>query len=263
MTTLAVTEHRIEAAGGSLYAKVWAYPNTASPIVLIHESLGSTRQWRQFPHDLAQATARTVISYDRLGYGLSTDYPGVQPTSFMLDEAAMFAQVRDALGFNEFMLLGHSVGGVMAAVMAAAKPTQCLGLITAGAPAYMEAKIRAGVLAAQAYFSDSAHFERLARHHQHKTEWVLNSWINNWLRKDFENWDIDQYLSQLACPILSIQGEHDEYNSAAQAQRYQGLSAYPNEIAVLSDCGHVPHLERPEPMIKAIKGFIQAQISAH
>ena len=37
----------------------------------MHDSLGCVALWRDFPAQLAQATARVVYAYDRLGFGLS------------------------------------------------------------------------------------------------------------------------------------------------------------------------------------------------
>ncbi|MCL6232375.1 hypothetical protein [Acinetobacter amyesii] len=55
-----------------LYTKAWQ-PETAdkdvtlAPIILMHDSLGSVDLWRDFPAQLASASGRKVIAYDRLG----------------------------------------------------------------------------------------------------------------------------------------------------------------------------------------------------
>ncbi|MBP6860967.1 MAG: alpha/beta hydrolase [Neisseriaceae bacterium] len=262
MQTLNVQEQAIETTKGAIYTKTWAYPGSSSPIVLIHDSLGSTQQWRQFPEALALATARTVISYDRLGYGFSAEYVGVQPSHFMRDEVTMFQHIHRALGLDEFLLFGHSVGGPIAAMIAAAQPKQCLALMTAGAPAFMEAKIRSGVTAAQAYFEEAAHLARLRKYHQEKTDWVLNSWISTWLDRSFDDWCLSDHVAQLACPILSLHGDQDEYGSFIQAQRYSELSAFENQARLLPGCGHVPHVEQPNEAIELVKTFIEDHILA-
>ena len=57
-----------------------------SPIVLLHEGLGSVAGWGLFPTALARATRRKVIAYDRLGYGRSPDRRAPWPTTFLIDE---------------------------------------------------------------------------------------------------------------------------------------------------------------------------------
>ena len=48
-------------------------------IVFLHDSLGCTQLWRDFPEKLAENTQCNVLVYDRLGYGKSfpvTTYEG-------------------------------------------------------------------------------------------------------------------------------------------------------------------------------------------
>ena len=59
-------------AEGRVFVRRWPVEGSGrAPIVLLHDSLGSVAQWRDFPSKLAQATSREVIAYDRLGFGQS------------------------------------------------------------------------------------------------------------------------------------------------------------------------------------------------
>jgi len=89
-----------------------------APIILLHDSLGCVELWRDFPENLARATQRSVIAYDRLGFGKSTPQPGTLPPDFVLTEAhGAFAQVWTQLALDDFIVLGHSVGGGMGIAM--------------------------------------------------------------------------------------------------------------------------------------------------
>ena len=71
--------------------------------------------WRDFPEQLAVATRRRVVAYDRLGFGRSNPYPGALPLTFIRDEGATAVpRLLEALGVNEIIAFGHSVGGGMA-----------------------------------------------------------------------------------------------------------------------------------------------------
>ena len=75
-----------------LYIKAWQ-PETAdnhatlAPIILMHDSLGSVDLWRDFPAQLAAESSRTVIAYDRLGFGKSSANPDALSTDFVYAEA--------------------------------------------------------------------------------------------------------------------------------------------------------------------------------
>ncbi|UTA52043.1 hypothetical protein MSS93_00245 [Deinococcus radiodurans] len=40
-----------------------------APLVFLHDSLGCTATWRDFPARLAELTGRDALLYDRLGHG--------------------------------------------------------------------------------------------------------------------------------------------------------------------------------------------------
>src|SRR5262245_58673634 len=98
-----VTDHWIGTEQGRLFARRWAPSDLRSdgpaPIVLFHDSLGCVELWRDFPEQLAAATRRSVVAYDRLGFGRSDEHPGTLPLTFIRDEAAtVVPRLCDALG---------------------------------------------------------------------------------------------------------------------------------------------------------------------
>lgn len=252
--------YRIETPQGSLHAVRWSPQAAAdglSPIVLLHDSLGCVALWRDFPERLARATGRAVIAYDRLGYGRSAPFPGPQPESFIADEAREgFAAVREQLGLGRFVLLGHSVGGGMAAHAAGRHPAGCEALVTVAAQAFTELRTLAGIREAERAFANADQMARLARHHGDKAGWVLRSWVDNWHSEAFRDWRLDDALTRVRCPTLALHGEHDEYGSAEQPARIAALTAGPAEAQILADCGHVPHRECPERLVAAIAAFL-------
>ena len=83
-----VTDSRVPCPGGQLFARRWvSVESERPPIILFHDSLGCTALWRDFPAALAEATARTVIAYDRLGFGQSTPRQGLPSIDFIHEEA--------------------------------------------------------------------------------------------------------------------------------------------------------------------------------
>src|SRR6266404_3146982 len=63
---------RVTAAGRSLEYEWVGTGRSGRPVlVFLHEGLGSIRQWRDFPQDVAQALGCRALVYDRYGYGQS------------------------------------------------------------------------------------------------------------------------------------------------------------------------------------------------
>ena len=123
---MAVTtnDHWIATEQGRLFARVWVPSDLRrdrdAPLLLFHDSLGCVELWRDFPEQLAVATRRRVVAYDRLGFGRSNPYPGALPLTFIRDEGATAVpRLLEALGVNEIIAFGHSVGGGMAIATAA------------------------------------------------------------------------------------------------------------------------------------------------
>ncbi|WP_302138927.1 alpha/beta fold hydrolase [Halomonas alkalicola] len=252
----------LETPAGGIHAVRWRpeTPSAAqSPIVLLHDSLGCVALWRGFPERLAEATGREVIAYDRLGFGRSAPYPGQLPTTFIADEArTTFAALREALGLERFVLLGHSVGGGMAIEAAGQYADGCEALITVAAQAYMEPRILAGIREAEAAFRDPEQLARLARYHGDRAQWVLRAWVDTWQTEAFSDWHLDDALPRVSCPVLAIHGERDEFGSPEQARHIAGLSAGPSESCILA-CGHVPHRECPEELAAIVAAFLSGR----
>ncbi|WP_321848104.1 alpha/beta hydrolase [Pseudomonas paraveronii] len=246
---------------GNLYAKSWPGPQITQnqpPIVLLHDSLGSTQQWRDFPMRLADATGHPVIAYDRLGFGKSDPHPGLLGASFISDEAKeSFSAVIEQLSIGRFIVFGHSVGGGMAVSIARAYPDQCQAIITESAQSFVEDRTLDGILVARDSFSDPSQMKRLEKHHGSKAKWVLDAWVNTWHLPEFSQWCLDEDLPLVRCPILAIHGENDEYGSSRHPKRIVALAEVPVRFECLSKCGHVPHREQEKEVLDAIRSFIE------
>ncbi|QFS40078.1 alpha/beta fold hydrolase [Burkholderia cepacia] len=282
MTDIPIEETTVETPQGRLFAKRWrggpaqraagagepaasepatlepAAPKPAAPIVLLHDSLGCVDLWRDFPAQLASATQRDVIAYDRLGFGRSDRHSGKLGTTFVRDEADhAFAALLDQLDVDAFVALGHSVGGGMAVGCAAAYPARCRALVTIAAQAFVEDRTLAGIRDAGQQFDEPGQLDRLARYHGDKAEWVLRAWVDTWLSPAFRHWSLDDELPRVQCATLAIHGEDDEYGSDVHPKRIAARVAGPSSYLLLGRCGHMPHRERTDDVLAAIATFLR------
>ena len=95
------------------------------PLLLLHGVGSGAGSW------LAQltslATQLRVIAWDAPGYGESDGLPDRAPRA--ADYAAAALGLADALKLDRFVLLGHSLGAIMAAALCARHPERVLRLI--------------------------------------------------------------------------------------------------------------------------------------
>ncbi len=254
----------VQSTHGQMFVRSWfpdagaLRPNCA-PILLLHESLGCIEQWKDFPAALAQATGRTVVAYDRLGFGRSDRLTAPPAPTFVEDEAAHgFAQVLDHLGIERFVVVGHSVGGSMAVHCAAQYPAACQAMITMSAVTFVEPRTLEGIRQARSWFADPAQRERLRRYHGERSDWVLSAWIDTWLAPDFASWTLAHALPRVCCPALAIHGDNDEFGSERHPQLIARHAGGHVEQALLPDVGHVPHREQPDVVLERVGRFLRA-----
>jgi pimeloyl-ACP methyl ester carboxylesterase len=257
------TDIILNIGGASVFARQFsAEPSSARvadfPIVLLHDSLGSVELWREFPDLLARRTGRSVIAYDRLGFGRSSPRRELPAANFIHQEAEeVLPALLAELGINEFAIFGHSVGAAMALLAAARFGDRCRGVVSEAGQAFNEDRTTEGIRRAQENFRDPEQFARLERWHGEKARWVLDAWTGSWLSPEFAQWSLAPDLPRVKSPVLVIHGDRDEYGSIRMPETIARHVGGPVEVHVLSDCGHVPHRERPEEVAGLVANFLQ------
>jgi len=242
---------------GPLHGQVWRGTDDLVPILLLHDSLGCVTLWRDFPAQLAKATGRNVVAYDRAGFGQSVVRTAQVSPSFIADEAFEgVVPVLDALGINKVVLLGHSVGGGMAVAAGAALSERVVGVITISAQAFVEDLTLAGVRDAKVAFAQDGQVERLARYHGERARWILDAWIETWLHPDYAGWSLSPMLEKLSVPVLALHGDQDEFGSAKHPQMIANQSLGEGRMRIFEGVGHMPHKEVPDALLGEVNQYL-------
>jgi len=121
---------------------------------------------------------------------------------------------------------------------------------------FVEALTLDGIRAARQTFATTALRERLARYHGDKTDALVAAWIETWLAPAFRDWNIEACLGAIRCPVLAMQGVHDEYGTPAQVDAIvRGVCT--NATAwMVPAAGHTPHRDVPEAVLASVGPFI-------
>jgi len=258
---LEVREDYVSVPGGNVYVKTWRPSGeTGAPLVLLHDSLGCVGTWRDFPNELASQLNRTVVAYDRLGFGQSDSRHDSISADFVLEEAEIFfPHIIDAVGVSQFATFGHSVGGSMALAIAARIPG-CTAVISESAQAFVEARTIEGIETARRAFRNPEAIDRLSRWHEDKSQWVLDSWIDRWTTPEYADWSLARILPSITCPVLAIHGGQDEFGSIAFPEMITEFVSGKSQMAYFPEFGHIPHREDPDRIIRLVHQFLTRQI---
>jgi pimeloyl-ACP methyl ester carboxylesterase len=100
------------------------------PLLLVHGFTGAATDFVDFLDPLAEAGWH-VVAPDLRGHGGSSHPTAEDDYSFELF-AGDVTGLADALGFDRFTLLGHSMGGMIVQVLALSAPERIEALILAG-----------------------------------------------------------------------------------------------------------------------------------
>ena len=231
-------------------------PQRDSPvIVMLHEGLGSVSMWRDFPQRLADATGCDVLAYSRVGYGKSDPIRTQRNARYMHDEALVtLPALLDALQVERPILLGHSDGGSIALIFAGGTGRPLRGLIAMAPHVMVEPISVSSIEQAKAAYQSTDLPRRLARYHD-DVDSAFWGWNDIWLHPEFRDWNIEEYLPRIECPVLAIQGENDEYGTMEQIERI-ARQARSVETVKLPNCGHSPHKDQPEAVLAAVRVFV-------
>lgn len=227
----------------------------AHTIVMLHEGLGSVSLWRDFPKQLARVTGSDVIVYSRHGYGNSAPVTEPRAVRYMHDEALIvLPQVLDALEVEKPILFGHSDGGSIALIYAGGSGRPVSGVIALAPHVFVEDLSVNSIAATKVAYETTNLREKLARHHD-DVDGVFWGWNDIWLSPEFRAWNIEEYLPHIACPVLVIQGEEDEYGTLEQVRRIE-RSAKHVQTLCLAGCRHSPHRDQPQRVLDAVARWI-------
>lgn len=231
-------------------------PNKTT-IVFLHDSLGCTRLWKDFPSIVEKALNCNVLCYDRQGYGQSAPFSiSKRNNSYLKTEAEVLSSILEKFKLTDVILFGHSDGGSIALLAAGLYPDKIKAIITEGAHVFVEEETITGIKEAQKLYESTNLKEKLFKYHGTKTEMVFNMWVNTWLSETYQSWNIEKYLSLITCPSLIIQGELDEYGTLQQVNSIINQTKGDAQALIIPNIGHSPHKEAPDIVVNAIKDFI-------
>ena len=248
------------------------------PILLVHGFTGAKEDFEPAVEPLA-AAGWHVVAPDLRGHGVSDHPPGQESYSFELFTADVVA-LADALEWDRFVLVGHSMGGMVAQLVALEVPERLRGLVlmntSHGPPdGYNPVALDLGrdlvrqggmelLVAVRREIDKSAEppaHQRLVDEkpdyrdfHEGKT---LAASPDMWLAmvdEMFAQPDRLEALAGLDVPTLVVVGDQDA-SFRAQSERI-GQTVPGARLVVIPGAGHLPQFETPDEWWAALESFL-------
>ena len=250
MPFLTAAGHRLE------YEWIESTDADKPALVFLHEGLGSIRQWRDFPLRVSKATGCPALVYSRYGYGHSDVLEEPRRSVRFMHEEALesLPAVLTETGIRAPILIGHSDGASIALIHAGAgHPVRGLALM---APhVFVEEICVRSIEQARRDFETTDLPRRLGKYH--RDPWrSFYLWNDVWLDPEFLDWNIEDSLPGISCPVLAIQGRDDQYGTMAQLRAIALKVKGPCEVVELEDCGHSAFRDQPEATLEAVSRFV-------
>ena len=237
---------------------------TGEPFLYLHSTLGESMRWLPFMQTWSKKYR--VMAPMHPGFG---DSEGFDKIDTIEDMAFHYIEMLDALGLEEVILGGVSLGGWIAAEVACRWPERVKKLWIADAPGLWVPdqplpdlfRIMQDIQAlrelifydpagpmATLVLADDRDDEAMMSAYQSLTVLARLVWERPYNPK------LADRLHRIACPTLLVWGEHDKLvppaYGKAYAEKIRGA-----EFKTIAKCGHMPMFEREAEFVDMVEGF--------
>lgn len=249
-------------------------------LLLVHGFGGAKEDFADQAGTLAQQFH--VVTFDHRGHGESDSPP--DPSSYTFDRLARDTiAVANAVGADQFRLLGHSLGGMVARRVVLAHPQRVEALILMDTspgpvPGLDGELIEMGCVIALNEGMDELKrimdafsplgtpaYERILAERPGYQEFNDRKWASlspvMWATLGREIRDQPDQLAAMAgvrCPTLVLVGEQDTPFLGVSRDMVETIPG--SVLVVIPNAGHSPQFENPAAWLSAIEGFLDSTL---
>ena len=245
---------------------VLMHAGEGTPFVYLHSTLGESFMWLPFFQTWAKTFRILVPTHP--GFGESGGFDQIDTIE---DMAFHYVEMFDALGLEEVILGGVSLGGWIAAEFAVRWPERVKKLWLADAPGLWvdeqplpdlfrtmmdREKLREllfhdpkGAMSTLVIKEDPDE-QSMMTAYQSMTVLARMVWERPYNPK------LAQRLKRIQCPTLLLWGDHDRLVPPVYGEAYKRHIAGA-ELKLIKDCGHLPMFEKEAEFVDAVTKFCE------
>ncbi len=266
-------KHVLDAASHRI---VYYDGGSGEPIVLVHGFTGSKENWLDLARRLTPRY-RVVIP-DLPGWGESDHQAGADYG--VAAQVERLGPLLDTLGLARVHLVGHSMGGHISGVFAAAHPERVLtlSLVDSAGVHFNENPFARRVLAGETpfNFSNREEFWNFAHELFLQPPWLPPRIVDVLVERNSRGHAfhaallrqlaqgpnaglLQGKLGAIASPTLVLWCRDDRLLDLSSVDTIKaGLVLAPRvEVSLLDRCSHMPMMEQPDAMAAALEGFVE------
>jgi N-formylmaleamate deformylase len=227
------------------------------PLVLLHGLTGSGACWT--PSARALESEYDLVMPDARGHGKSsTPLHGYRYEDLASDVVALFRE----LGLAAPILLGHSMGGMTAAVVASQATTLMRGPVLTD-PTFLSPQRQREVHASDVMEQQAAVLAQLRGRHAHRSSEMVELLAESRLQTRMEAFDVltppnpeyNQLISTISVPILLVVGDNGAVVSLETTQELQRLNPLVR-VEQIQNAGHGLVYDQPERFAAVVRRFL-------
>ena len=228
----------------------------ASHFTCLHGLADSLAIWDALMPLLSQRGRATRV--DQRGHGESDAPPG----PYRRDDLAQdVVRLLDALEIERSVLVGHSMGGIVAMATALAFPDRVAGLVLLGTASqcnertagWYERIARAGESEGPAGLARAIYGEKSKKEILGDAQGIAH--VTRMLKSLFDD-PLTPKLASLTCPTLLLVGEKDPMGPRASEIVHASLPPGRGTLEILPGRGHWLHVEAPDRVIDALDRWL-------
>ncbi len=245
------------------------------PVLVLHGLLGQGRNWASLARRLARG--RRVLLVDLRNHGRSPHHPAMTYPAMAADLAALV----ESRGLGRVAILGHSMGGKAAMVLALTRPELVERLVVVDvAPvdygprpdfeAYLEAMLaidparfarRAEVEAALAEVAPDARIRAFLASNldvrEGRLAWLPNLGVLRRALPEIAGFPAELPAAPTDLPALAIRGGRSDYVRPEHLPTFRRLLPA-LRLETVAEAGHWVHVDAPEAVLALLERFLQS-----
>ena len=279
---LPLSKQFIDIGDCKLYCEV---EGEGRPVVLLHGGPGATHHYFH-PHFSQASNFAQVVYYDQRGCGLS-EYK--ESNGYSLSQAVDdLEHLRKALNYDNWVVIGHSYGGLLAQTYTVRYPESVTGLILVGSS--IPAPIQLNRTRQYDFISDAERdrIQEIQRHKELPAEQrIFNIYLNgDWKRQNFHRptvekiarkaryeWKHDTNFNSTMgsemrkvdlrgafqnCPIptIIVEGKWDLSLNTDKPEKLHAIHPQ-STLVIFENSGHNPFEDEPEKFFQILRKVVQ------